>query len=164
MDDMIQLIGTTGPVKNYVDASKMITFTVDRKYREQLHQVDDLFNTEVVIQIIPREKAEAMLKEAEQKQEDEPEPESVEEVTYQSPDEEKDLNYLRSKIFLELKKAGLELVASEIYQAIVRQKQLHNCTIDELEEIWHRITNGKPEPDQNRTNLRSRMLHLIGGM
>jgi hypothetical protein len=95
---------------------------------------------------------------------EEPQDESVEEVTYQSPDNLKDLDYLRSTIFLELKAAGLELRVSEIYQAIVGQKRLRNCTIDETRQIWNCITNGKPEPDQNRTNLRSRMLQLIGGV
>ncbi|MCE5223782.1 hypothetical protein LLG10_06335 [bacterium] len=92
-----------------------------------------------------------------------PEPEPVEDPTYQSPDELQQLKTMRSKIHLELVNAGLELELPKIYQAIVGQKRLHHCTIDETKEIWNRITDGKPEPDPNRTKLRDRMLQLIGG-
>jgi ketopantoate reductase len=135
--------------------------------------VDDLFNTEVVIQIIPRDKAEAMLKEAEIDLSAHLPSlpmggnmmEPVEEVTYQSPDEAKDLARMRSQIFLELQAAGLELEVSEIYQAIVGRKRLRNCTIDETKQIWDCITNGKAEPDPNkRGSLRDRMLQMIGGV
>lgn len=157
MEEMIQLIGTTGPVKNYVDSSKMITFTVDRKYREQLHQVDDLFNTEVVIQIIPRDKAEAMLKEAQKIAQ-----ELEQEVEYQEPDIIEQVKKLRWKIHAELMAAGCELEQSRVCEALVGEKRLHHCTLEQTQKIWEFMCDGAAMPSINRTSLRGRILKLIG--
>lgn len=161
MDEMIQLIGIVGPVKNYVDSSKGIHFSVDRKYKKELHQVDDLFQTEVIIQIIPRAQAEAMLKKAGQN------PEPVEEcmpdnVEYDTPEKIEQLNKLRQNIHLELMNAGMDTRKEEIIMALVNQKRERDCTIEELTKVWQFITQDG-YPIQNSTNLRNRLMNLIEG-
>lgn len=148
MDDMIQVIGIVGAVKNYVDSSKGLTFTVDRKYKTELHKIDDLFQTECIIQIIPIEQARQMV-------------EDTNSTNYPEPDTLQHIKSLRQKIHLEIMNAGMELKKPEIIYALTNKQKERECTIHDLEKIWEFITKDETLPISNYSKLRERCLSLI---
>lgn len=148
MDEMIQVIGIVGAIKNYVDSSKGIFFTIDRKFKEELHKIDDLFQTEVIVQIIPIEMAQKMVKETEYKVEMTDEP-KVNDLT------------MRKTIFQIIRNCGLELQKEQIYKAYTGKEHLRELTIEELVKFYDFIVRGEELPITNHAPLRDKLLKLL---
>lgn len=93
-----------------------------------------------------------------------PEPKQIpaEEVEYQEPDLIEQVKKLRWKIHAELMAAGCELEQSRVCEALVGEKRLHHCTLEQTQKIWDFMCDGAAIPSINRTSLRGRVLKLIG--
>jgi thiamine biosynthesis lipoprotein ApbE len=89
------------------------------------------------------------------------EPVLSEDVTYQSPSEMDDINYLRSRIHLEIQKAGMELNKVAILKTLTGYSRERDCTITELKQVWEFITKDETLPITNHSRLRERLLDLI---
>ena len=94
----------------------------------------------------------------------ETQPETEEEVEYQSPDMVEQIKRMRQNIHQELMAGGVELEKARLCKALTGKERLHYCTYEETKKIWAFICNGADTPDVNRTSLRSRVLKLIGGV
>ena len=95
---------------------------------------------------------------------EEPQDENVpeQEIEYQEPDIIEQVKKLRWKIHAELMAAGCELEQSRVCEALVGEKRLHHCTLEQTQKIWEFMCDGAAIPSINRTSLRSRVLKLIG--
>jgi len=147
---MQQFKGLVGPIRNLVDGSKTIQFSVDRKYKQEMHEIDDLFNAEVVIWVFTTDEAKKMQAMAQRIE--------VQELP------ETDYNKIRHDIHLLLMNAGLDTRKEEIVMAITdNYTRLRDCPETELDEIWNWLIDGETLPITNFTNLRAKLLKLLEG-
>jgi hypothetical protein len=139
-----------GIIKNFKDGSKEITFTIDRKKQPQeLHELDDLWNSEVIICIFTMDEARDMI--------------NNQEIMNSLETGDEDLTYtkLTQTIFLLIKNTGLESRKKEIYSKLINKETLREATSQELNTIYEFLTNNEEMPIKNYSKLRDKILNIL---
>jgi uncharacterized protein YkvS len=148
---MIQIKkATVGVIKNFKDGSKEITFTIDRKRQTQeLHELDDLWNNEVIICIFTMDEARDM---------------AINQglvSNLEIIDEETNYTKLTQTIFLLIKNTGLELRKKEIYLKLINKESLREATSTELNIIYDFLIKDCELPVKNYSFMRDRLITLL---